>query len=308
MTKRRVTNVAASVRQRLQTVARSTGRPFQEVLQYYAMERFLYRLAQSPHADRFVLKGALMFNAWKAPTSRPTKDIDLLGRMENSTGALAAAMRDVCRQAVEVDGLVFDHESVEGMVIKEDADYEGVRVTFRGSLQNARIAMQIDIGFGDVMFPGPEMTEYPTILDHAAPRLRGYARETAVAEKFEAMVKLGMLNSRMKDFYDIWLLSRQFDFEGAKLATAIDKTFANRGTAVEDHPAAFSPAFASDPTKATQWQAFVRKSRLADAPSELVSVVDSIAAFLSPPAAAVRGVKPFEQIWRAPGPWVSERG
>ena len=307
MTKRRVTNVAASVRRRLQAVAQSTGRPFQEVLQYYAMERFLYRLAQSPHADRFVLKGALMFNAWRAPTSRPTKDIDLLGRMENSTGALAAAMRDVCRQTVEDDGLVFDHESIEGAVIKEDADYEGVRVTFRGSLQNARIAMQIDIGFGDVMFPGPELTDYPTILDHAAPRLRGYARETAVAEKFEAMVKLGLLNTRMKDFYDIWLLSRRFDFDGAKLATAIEKTFANRGTAVEEHPASFSSAFANDSTKATQWQAFVRKTRLADAPSELASVVASIAAFLSPPAAAIHRGQPFGQIWRAPGPWASLR-
>jgi predicted nucleotidyltransferase component of viral defense system len=302
---RKVKNIAASVRQRLLNVAQASGRPFQEVLQYYAMERFLYRLAQSPYADRFVLKGALMFNAWRAPTSRPTKDIDLLGRMENTPGDLAAAMRDVCRQTVEDDGLVFDHESVDGTVIKEDADYEGVRVTFPGSLENARIAMQIDIGFGDVMFPGPELTDYPTILDHAAPRLRGYARETAVAEKFEAMVKFGLLNSRMKDFYDIWLLSRQFDFDGTKLATAIEKTFANRGTAVEEHPASFSPAFASDPTKATQWQAFVRKSRLADEPSELASVVASIATFLSPPAAAIRGGKPFEHVWRAPGPWHS---
>jgi predicted nucleotidyltransferase component of viral defense system len=305
MNKRRVTNIAASVRQRLQNVARSTGRPFQEVLQYFAMERFLYRLAQSPHADRFVLKGALMFNAWRAPTSRPTKDIDLLGHMENSTSALAAAMRDVCGQAVEADGVVFDPESVAAVVIKEDADYEGVRITFRGSLENARIAMQIDVGFGDVMYPGPEVTEYPTILDHSAPRLRGYARETAVAEKFEAMVKLGLLNSRMKDFYDIWLLSRQFDFDGTRLASAIEKTFAHRGTTVTPQPTAFSPAFSTDPTKTAQWQAFVRKSRLNDAPAELAEVVDAVAMFLAPPAAAVSGGQPFGQIWRAPGPWTT---
>jgi hypothetical protein len=268
------------------------------------MERFLYRLAQSHHADRFVLKGALMFNAWGAPTTRPTKDIDLLGHVENNTSALAAVMRDVCGQTVEDDGLIFDPQSVAAVVIKEDADYEGVRVTFQGSLENARIAMQIDVGFGDVMYPGPEVTEYPTILDHAAPRLRGYARETAIAEKFEAMVKLGLLNSRMKDFYDVWLLSRQFDFDGASLASAIEKTFAHRGTTVTPQPTAFSTAFGNDPAKTVQWQAFVRKSRLPDAPAELAAVIDAVAEFLSPPATAASGGQPFAQHWRAPGPWM----
>jgi len=304
MNKRRITNVAASVRQRLQNVAQSSGRPFQEVLQYYAMERILYRLAQSPHADRFVLKGALMFNVWQAATSRPTKDIDLLGRMDHSTDALAATMRDICGQAVEADGLVFDPDSVEAVVIKEDADYEGVRVILRGSLQNARIAMQIDIGFGDVMYPGPEMMEYPTILNHAAPRLRGYARETTTAEKFEAMVKLGQVNSRIKDFYDIWALSRQFDFDGKTLAAAIQKTFAHRRTTVTPQPTAFSMAFATDPTKTTQWQAFVRKTRLKDAPAEFVEVVHAVETFLVPPAAAVSSGQSFGQRWRAPGPWM----
>lgn len=303
MTKRPVTNVAASVRQRLSNVARSTSRPFQEVLQYYAMERFLYRLAQSAHADCFVLKGALMFNTWHVPTSRPTKDIDLLGHMDNSTDVLATTMRDVCCQAVEADGLVFDPDTIEAVVIKEDAEYEGVRVTFLGKLENARVAMQIDIGFGDVVYPAPEMTDYPTILDHAAPRLRGYRRETAVAEKFEAMVKLGFLNSRMKDFFDVWLLSRQFDFDGFKLGAAIQATFANRGTTITAEPTAFSPAFATDPTKAAQWRAFVRKSRLAEAPSNFTTVIDAVATFLSSPAAAVRDGAAFEQSWNAPGPW-----
>ncbi len=303
MNKRKVTNMAASVRQRLQNVARSSGRPFQEVLQYYAMERFLYRLAQSSHSDRFVLKGALMFNVWRTPTSRPTKDIDLLGHMNNSPNALAAVMREVCRQSVEADGLMFDAESVEGIVIKEDADYEGVRVTFRGSLENARISMQIDIGFGDVMYPGPEVTDYPTILDQAAPRMNGYPRETVIAEKFEAMVKLGLLNSRLKDFYNIWVLSRQFDFEGTSLASAIEKTFANRGTAVTAEPTAFSPTFAADPAKANQWQAFQRKSRLNDAQTGLTEVIDTIKTFLASPAEAVSKGVSFDQIWRAPGPW-----
>jgi len=302
---RKPKNIAASVRQRLFNIAKSSDRPFQEVLQYYAMERFLYRLTQSPHADRFVLKGALMFHVWGAPTSRPTKDIDLLGHMENTTAALAAVMRDICNQTVEADGLDFDPQSVAAVVIKEDADYEGVRVTFRGTLENARIAMQIDVGFGDVTYPSPEVTEYPTILDHAAPQLRGYARETAVAEKFEAMVKLGLANSRMKDFYDIWVLSRQFDFDGAKLASAIEKTFAHRGTTVTPQPTAFSKAFATDPTKVMQWQAFLRKSRLNDAPVELAEVVGAVAAFLISPAEAICDGQSFGETWRAPGPWPS---
>lgn len=303
MTDRNITNVAASVRQRLTNVARSTSRPFQEVFQYFAMERFLYRLSQSSHADRFVLKGALMFNAWRAPTSRPTKDIDLLGHMENGVDALAEVMRDVCRQSVADDGLTFDPDSVQGMLIKEDADYEGVRVTFRGNLENSRIPMQIDIGFGDVMFPGPENTDYPTILEYPPPRLRGYSRETAVAEKFEAMVKLGLLNSRMKDFFDIWLLSRQFDFDGAKLGTSIERTFSHRGTAIVAQPTALTTAFSEDAAKVAQWTAFVRKSRLSDAPQDLAIVVSAIAAFLGPPASAIAAGQAFTDSWSAPGGW-----
>lgn len=267
------------------------------------MERFLYRFSQSSHVDRFVLKGALMFNAWRAPTSRPTKDIDLLGHTENGVEALAEVMREVCRQSVDNDGLTFDPDSVQGMLIKEDADYEGVRVTFRGNLENSQIPMQIDIGFGDVMFPGPENTDYPTILEYPAPRLRGYSRETVVAEKFEAMVKLGLLNSRMKDFYDIWLLLRQFDFDGAKLSTAIERTFSHRGTAVVPQPTALTKGFSEDTAKVAQWDAFVRKSRLSDAPKDLATVVDAIAAFLGPPTSALAAGQSFTDSWIAPGGW-----
>jgi hypothetical protein len=163
--------------------------------------------------------------------------------------------------------------------------------------------MRIDVGFGDVVFPSAAMIDYPTILDHAAPRLRAYSRESTIAEKFEAMVKLGVLNSRMKDFYDIWLLSRRFDFDGATLASAIEKTFANRGTAVEPQPTAFLPAFVSEPTKATQWQAFLAKVQATDASSDFASVINTIAAFLAPLAAAVSTGRPFGQKWIAPGPW-----
>jgi hypothetical protein len=207
-------NLAASVHARLAQIARRTGRPFQELLQYYAMERFLYRLSKSPHAARFVLKGALMLRVWDAPMARPTKDIDLLGRLENSLENGSTVVREVCALEVEPDGLVFRPATVKSERIREDADYEGVRIRFDGFLARARIAMQLHVGIGDVMVPGPVEIAYPTLLDFPAPRLKGYPRETAIAEKFEAMVKLGTLNSRMKDFYDIWLLSRQFDFDG----------------------------------------------------------------------------------------------
>jgi hypothetical protein len=298
-----IKDVAASVRQRLQNVARSSNRPFQEVLQFYAMERFLYRLACSPHAGRFVLKGALLLRAWNTPASRPTKDIDLLGRMEHRVDAVVPVFREVCGQQVEPDGLIFHSPTVVGTAIREDADYAGVRVTFRATLQNARVAMQVDVGFGDVVTPAARATRYPTILDFPAPQLRGYSRETVVAEKFEAMVKLGLVNTRLKDFYDIWLLCRQLDFDGATLAAAMKGTFANRKTPVGPRPLALTAAFAADEGKQTQWRAFLRKSKLEDAPGELQEVVDTLAAFLLPVAEAVHGGRAFDQAWRAPGPW-----
>jgi hypothetical protein len=301
--KRPLKDVAASVRQRLYNQAKSTRRPFQELLQYFAMERFLYRLAQSPHADKFVLKGALMFTVWGAPSTRPTKDIDLLARTDNRIETVVPLMRSVCTQPVAPDGLVFDAPSVTGSIIKEDADYAGIRVTFRATLQTARVVMQLDLGYGDVVVPRPALVDYPTILDLPAPRLRAYSRETVVAEKFEAMVKLGLLNSRMKDFFDLWLLSRQFDFDGLTLATAIGKTFANRKTPIPEEVLAFTPAFADDPAKQKQWQAFLKKTRLHKTPGDLLEVVSAIAGFLKPVATAVRQTQSFSQTWVAPGPW-----
>jgi len=303
MTDKPVKNIAASIRQKLLNNANETGRPFQEVLQYFAMERFLYRLSRSPHADKFVLKGALMFTVWGGPSSRPTKDIDFLARMSNSVEAIVAVMREVCRQEVEPDGLVFDADGLSGSVIKEDADYEGVRVTFRATLENARVPMQLDLGFGDVMTPGPESTIYPTILDLPAPHLNGYSRETVVAEKFEAMVKLGLLNSRMKDFSDVWTLSRQFAFDGALLAQATARTFEHRGTPITSNPTALTSAFAADPGKATQWRGFLRKSRLSTVPADLNQIITDLAEFLGPVAYALEAAVQFDQLWSPPGPW-----
>lgn len=303
MTKGDYKNITASLRQRLLNKARETGRPFSELLQYFAMERFLYRLSKSPYVDNFVLKGALMLTVWEAPLSRPTMDIDLLGQIDNSVEAIAGVTRAICRQKVDPDGISFDENSIEGERITEDADNEGVRIRFRGSLGTAQVAMQLDIGFGDVVVPAPEPTEYPTILDLPAPKLRGYSRESTIAEKFEAMVKLGILNSRMKDFFDIWLILRQYDFEGPKLATAIVKTFSVRGTGITTEPVALTNSFAEDPAKAAQWRGFIRKNRLTNVSPDLGEVVKAIAAFLGPIIKSLAADEPFKATWKAPGPW-----
>jgi len=294
---------AVSVHRHLLNKARETGRPFNELLQYYAMERFLYRLSRSSHADRFVLKGALMLTVWRAPLSRPTRDIDLLGHIDNAPNVLAAVVRDISLQDVEPDGLIFDPSSIEAERITEDADYEGVRIRFRGQLGTARIYMQIDVGFGDVVLPSAKQIDYPTILGMPAPRLRGYSRESTIAEKFQAMVKLGVLNSRMKDFYDIWLLSRQFDFDGATLGAAIRETFSNRNTQIPPELIAFSNAFAHDETKQVQWAAFLSRSRLPNAPKEFAEVVDALRKFLGPLIESLSHGEPFAKTWGAPGPW-----
>ena len=261
-----IKNLAASVHGRLMDRARKDGRPFQELLEYFAMERFLYRLSSSAHGDRFVLKGALMLRVWDAPEARPTRDIDLLGRMDNSPEHLAQVIAEVCDAEVEPDGLVFEASTVKATKIKEDAEYEGVRVRFEGMLARSKIPMQIDVGFGDVVVPVAKLIGYPTLLDFPAPRMKGYPRETVVAEKFEAMVKLGTLNSRMKDFFDLWLMARQFDFDGALLARAVTSTFKNRKTAIDPAPVALTPAFTESPTTAAQWRAFVRRGKFAHVP------------------------------------------
>ena len=294
-------NVPASVRQRLMNRAKGDKRPFNELLQYYAMERFLYRLSRSAHADRFILKGALMLRVWRSPEFRPTMDIDMLGITSNEEVRIVAQIRDVMAVVVEPDGLTFDPDSIQSERITEDADYEGIRVRFRETLDSARVSMQIDIGFGDIVYPEPEESDLPTILDSPAPRLLCYSRESAIAEKFEAMVKLGVLNSRMKDFYDIWLLSRQFDFDGAKLAEAIRLTFERRGTVLPADIEAFDKTFID--LKQVQWTAFWKRLRQGHIPASFNDIVSAMEAFLSPLASALSQGNSKPASWTAPGPW-----
>jgi len=296
-------NVAASVHARLANQARADDRPFQELLQYYGLERFLYRLSESDYRDRFVLKGALLLRVWDAPMTRPTRDIDLLGYTENSIDSLENIIRAICALEVVDDGLDFDPQGVKGERIKEDADYEGVRIKFTGLLERAKIPMQLDIAFDDVVFPTIEESAYPSLLGYPAPILRMYPRETVVAEKFQAMVYLGTINSRMKDFYDIWLLSRRFDFDGATLAEAILRTFANRETKIDLDPVCFRNEFFGTNPAATQWQAFLKKAPGVDAPSTLAVVAGQLRDFLLPVAHTVGKGQQFEGRWEAPGPW-----
>jgi hypothetical protein len=275
-------NNAASIHQRILNKAASEHRPFNELLQYYAIERFLYRLGESPHCKQFVLKGALVFLAWQAPLTRPTRDMDFLSDTNNSVNNLVRIVQEVCIQPVEVDGMSFDPTSVQGEIIKEEADYQGVRISFLGILGKAQIHMRLDVGFADVVTPDPNELELPTILDTMSkPCIRIYPPETVIAEKFHAMVALGMINSRMKDFYDIWFMAESMEFDFQLLREAVLNTFNRRKTAIpKETPTAFTDEFTSE--KQVQWAGFLRKNQIDNAPKDMLRIVDLIKVFLDP--------------------------
>ena len=293
-------NISASVHSRLLNQARTSGRPLNDYLQYYAIERFLYRLSQSPYRDDFILKGALVFLVWGGPLHRSTRDIDLLGSMSNKVDNLVNIIQEICSLTVEDDGMSFPPENVQGTLIKEDADYEGVRLQFFGYLGKARIKMQIDVGFSDQVFPKPGRTEYPTLLSFPAPELKNYPRESVIAEKFQAMIYLGEINSRMKDFYDIWFLASHFIFEGSILQEAIMQTFRHRKTEISSNPIhAFSEEFAEK--KILQWIAFLERNGIENTPYELSVITQKINVFLSPIIEAIVHESPFTLQWKNQG-------
>ncbi len=301
MTVKNPTNISASVRQRLYNRSEKDKRPFTELLQYYAMERFLYRLSVSPHANRFVLKGALMLKIWETPLHRPTMDIDMLGITSNKEEEIIAQIREILSVSVISDGIIFEQSTIKTTKILEDADYEGIKVMFQGKLDTAKINIQIDIGFGDKVFPKPEKANLPTLLDFPAPNLLCYSKESAIAEKFDAMVARGMQNSRMKDFYDVWMLSRQFNFEGHKLAEAIRLTFEQRRTEMPSKIEAFSEEFIN--SKPAQWSAFRNRLQLAYIPESFSEVVAAVSSFLTPISESIFFSTPLPEKWSAPGPW-----
>lgn len=304
MKKRQPVNLTASVRQRLLNRAREKGEDFNLVLTRYASERLLYRLSRSQYVDRFILKGAMLFAVWVNRAYRPTRDLDLLGYGDSSQQALIKIFQEICLADVEPDGLVFDLSSVRISEIRENQEYEGCRVQLVSYLANAQINLQVDVGFGDIVSPEAEEIEYPTLLDFPAPRIWAYPRETVVAEKLQAIVALGMANTRMKDFYDLWVIASQFSFDGSSLAGAVKATFARRGTQVpSDVPVALSKGFAEDPGKASQWQAFLQRTGLEEKGAELSRVISELRVFLIPPTLAASKGEAFTQSWVDGGPW-----
>ena len=302
MNKPAIKNLPASIQDRLLNQPRLSGRPFNELLQYYAIERFLYRLTQSEHAGLFLLKGALLFRLWGLPVFRPTRDIDLLGYTSNEVENLVVIVKEVCRQDVQEDGLFFDPDTVTGERIKEDADYEGVRMRFVGLLGRARLHLQIDVGFDDIVFPAPMLKSFPVILPMPAPELRSYPPEAVVAEKLQAMIYLGTFNSRMKDFYDLWILANRFNFIGDALQEAIHRTFEHRNTDIPaNQPDAFSEQFSRE--KQRQWRAFLTTGDIIDAPDQLELILTCLQEFILPIFKSSHAGRKFRKQWKAGGPW-----
>ena len=297
-------NTAASVRDRLLALARERGEDFQLLLTQYGLERLLYRLSQSSYRDRFILKGAMLFLLWGDQPHRPTRDVDFLGFGDNSEAGLQAIFRELCGIPVEDDGLTLIAESVQVETIRDETEYGGIRVRLFGDLAGARVPIQADIGFGDVVTPEAKEAEYPTLLGNPAPHLRVYPRETVVAEKYQALVNLGMANSRMKDFYDLWVIAREFDFDGQTLSEAIHNTFSCRQTPLPEHtPSGLSPGFYEDSRKSTQWNAFVRKGMLVTSPPSLTEICLFLETFLVPPTQALTQDRDFRAKWKPGGPW-----
>jgi hypothetical protein len=274
------------------------------VLARFATERLLYRLSRSRHADRFVLKGALLLLVWLGEAIRPTRDADLLGFGDLDPDGIGRTFTEVCAVEVEPDGIRFDAGSIRVTAIRPEDAYGGQRVTLLGHLGPARLRVQVDVGIGDAVFPEPEWLDFPSLLDLPRPRLRAYRPETAIAEKLHAMVVLGSKNSRMRDFFDIHALAMHGQFDGERLAGAVRATFERRRTTIlADPPIALTAAFAEIEGKRAQWAGFVRKSRLASAPSDLASVIGGVAAFAGPVLAAAARGKAFSGSWPPGGPW-----
>jgi predicted nucleotidyltransferase component of viral defense system len=294
-------NSAASIRARLLNESKKSGESFQSLLVRFASERFLFRLGKSDHRDAFLLKGAMLFVAWGGRPHRPTKDLDLLGFGEPGQEAVARRIADIAALSGE-DGIEFDIDSIVTELIKEDAEYEGVRVHLTARLEQARVRLQIDSGFGDAVTPEPIAIHFPTILDRVeAPFLRIYPPEVVIAEKLHAMIVLDIRNSRMKDFYDIWFLARTRSFDLAALTAAITATFERRRTPLPAAlPFALTTAFLEDAGKVQQWSGFVRRLQLDPETPALAAVGNEIAEFVRPLFIAPSSLR----AWQAGGPWL----
>lgn len=270
-----------SIRHRLMTLSRANGEAFDFVLARYGVERFLYRLSQSEHAGRFILKGAMLFHVWNRKMHRPTRDLDLLGFGADDQQTVRQSILDVLRTEVADDGLSFREDTLAVEPIREDLAYGGVRAKFLAKLGNIRIPVQVDVGFGDAITPGPETREFPALLSgFPTASLRAYPMATVIAEKFEALVRLDSQNSRMKDFFDLDILLGTVEQDRELLSEAIHATFERREASMpEDVPTGLTVSFAHD--KQVMWQAFLRKNGLSGERDDFAEVISRIRSRLS---------------------------
>ena len=295
--------MAASIHRRLLNGARERGEDFQLTLLRYGAERLLFRLSQSPYADQFILKGALLLLLWEDQLYRPTRDVDLEGFGETDPSHLEGIFQSVCEQSCPEDALRFDAGSVTAQEIRTTTEYGGVRVTFAAYLGKARIPMQVDVGYGDAITPEPITRNFPTLLDHPAPRMRMYPLETVVAEKFEAMTRLGRGNSRMKDFRDLLTFARRCQFDGPMLVKAVRATFTQRDANLDDLDEVLGADFYRDDALNQRWRAYLRsQASTGDSPTNFGDVGGELVPFLKPIAAALRGA-PLPGAWTGVDGW-----
>ena len=298
-------NLAASIHQRLLNGARDRGEDFQLTMLRYAAERLLYRLCQTQHRERFVLKGALLLLLWPDQLHRPTRDVDLEGHGDATPEHLREVFREICRQPCPEDALRFDEDSVEAAEIIAAQEYGGVRVTLSAYLGTGRIRLQVDIGFGNAITPAPHELDFPTLLPLPAPRLRTYPIETVVAEKFEAIVRFGRTNSRMKDFRDLTTFARRCEFEGELLGRAVRATFVQRGADLDDLAEILDSGFYEDAALNQRWNAYCRTAGISDGAETFAAIGAELVRFLEPLGDVLRGQEP-PLAWRPAVGWIRE--
>lgn len=304
MSKREVNDIGASVRERLKQQFPGFGFDFQVLLTHYALERLLYRLSRSQYRDQFLLKGAMLFKLWYREIIRSSMDVDLLGEGPKDIPRVENIFRDICNITVKPDGLIFLPETVHGEEIRENSEYQGIRITLLAMLSVARIPLQIDIGFGDAVIPRAKIVKYPVILDFPAPSLKAYTIFTTVAEKFQTIADKGLANSRMKDYYDLWYILRRSEIDGIILSQALKATFKRRKTTLpEGLPEGLGKAFSSNLVKQRQWMSFLKKNKPREK-ATLIEAVDEIQTFIMPVVKAIVNKKAFQMIWQPGKGWL----
>jgi len=307
MAQKAVINIAESVKSRLYQIAKRDHIDFNLVLNNYALERFLYRLSRSQWSDRFLLKGALLFRLWYKTPFRPTRDIDLEGKTNNDLNEIIEIFKGICDTKVAEDGIVFLPETVKGEENRKKEDYNGIEIVFRARIDRTDIPVQVDIGFGDAVEPSSQKVEYPVLLDFPIPQMLVYPLYSMISEKFQIMVKMGITNSRMKDYYDLWVISQHSDIDGKLLSQAIEATFKKRGTPIPaDIPLALDEQFSGDHLKQKQWTAFLRRIDVPETTPSLKDIVVVLRRLLMPLIAALLNEKAYMKTWKASKGWVEK--